>query len=180
MTTKKIGSAIEAATRLMAGVDLHPNSLLWKKYKTHPILSREVFVTPGKPIVTHDRPPGIQETYFQPTAATLIYGTRDAVLVDAFMMIEQANALFLADWVATKGKILTTIYITHGHGDHWFGVGTLLERFPNARAVATLSTVKMMHQNASPRPRSIGLEPRISGSDSGQARDRGRARRKCD
>ena len=56
----------------------------------------------------------------------------------------------MADWVASKGKNLTTIYITHGHGDHWFGVGTLLERFPNARVVATPDTVKVMRQNASP------------------------------
>src|SRR5438132_1760721 len=73
---------------------------------------------------------------------------RDAVLVDGFMTIKQANAL--ADWVAAKGKNLTTIYITHGHGDHWFGIGTLLERFPNARAVATPNVVKVMSQNASP------------------------------
>ena len=57
------------------------------------------------------------------------------MLVDAFMTVTQANAL--ADWVAAKGKNLTTIYITHRHGDHWFGVGTLLERFPNATPVAT-------------------------------------------
>jgi glyoxylase-like metal-dependent hydrolase (beta-lactamase superfamily II) len=81
-------------------------------------------------------------------AATLIYGARDAVLVDAFMTVKQANAL--ADWVAARGKNLTTIYITHGHGDHWFGVGTLLERFPHAKAVATPNAVKVMRQNASP------------------------------
>ena len=113
-----------------------------------PILNWEVFVTPGIPIVTPDRPPGVQETYFQAMASTLIYGIRDTVLVDAFMTIKQANAL--ADWVASKGKNLTTIYVTHGHGDHWFGVGTLLERFPNARVVATPDTVKVMRQNASP------------------------------
>jgi glyoxylase-like metal-dependent hydrolase (beta-lactamase superfamily II) len=56
----------------------------------------------------------------------------------------------LADWVASKNKNLTTIYITHGHGDHWFGVGTLLKRFPNARVVATPNTIKVMRQNASP------------------------------
>jgi len=61
------------------------------------------------------------------------------VLVDAYMTTKQANTL--ADWVASKGKHLTTIYITHGHGDHWFGVGTILERFPNARVVATPNTV---------------------------------------
>jgi glyoxylase-like metal-dependent hydrolase (beta-lactamase superfamily II) len=64
------------------------------------------------------------------------------------MTTKQANSL--ADWVASKGKNLTTIYITHGHGDHWFGVGTLLERFPKAKVVATPNTVKVMHGNASP------------------------------
>lgn len=112
------------------------------------VLNWQVFVTPGIPIVTPDRPPGVRETYFQAMASTLIYGIRDAVLVDAFMTIKQANAL--ADWVASKEKDLTTIYITHGHGDHWFGVGTLLERFPNARTVATPNAVKVMRQNASP------------------------------
>jgi glyoxylase-like metal-dependent hydrolase (beta-lactamase superfamily II) len=82
----------------------------------------DVFVTPGIPIVARDKPPGVQETYFQAMASTLIHGVRDAVLVDAFMTVEQASAL--ADWVTSRGKNLTTIYITHGHGDHWFGVGT--------------------------------------------------------
>ncbi len=113
------------------------------------VLRWGVFVTPGLPIVTRDKPPGIRETFFQATASTLIYGARDAVLVDAFMTVAQANAL--ADWVAAKRKNLTTIYITHGHGDHWFGLGTLLERFPKAKAVATPNAVKEMHGNASPQ-----------------------------
>src|SRR6266404_6373523 len=66
------------------------------------VLTWEVFVTPGIPIVTADRPPGVRETYFQAMASTLIYGIRDAVLVDALMTAEQAHAL--ADWVASKGK----------------------------------------------------------------------------
>jgi len=107
----------------------------------------DVFVTPGIPIVTPDKPPGVRETYFQAMASTLIYGVRDAVLVDAFMTVRQANVL--ADWVAARGKNLTTIYITHGHGDHWFGAGTLFERFPNARVVATPNVVKVMRQHAS-------------------------------
>ena len=105
-------------------------------------------MTPGLPIVVRDKPPGVRETFFQATAATLIYGERDAVLVDAFMTAAQASGL--ADWVAAKRKNLTTIYITHGHGDHWFGLGTLLERFPKAKAVATPDAVKEMHGNASP------------------------------
>ena len=111
------------------------------------VLTWEVFVTPGIPIVTADRPPGVRETYFQAMASTLIYGATDAVLADAFMTVKQANAL--ADWVASKNKNLTTIYVTHGHGDHWFGIGTLLERFPNAKAVASADAVTVMRQNAS-------------------------------
>jgi glyoxylase-like metal-dependent hydrolase (beta-lactamase superfamily II) len=112
-------------------------------------LSWEVFVTPGIPIAQAERPEGMQATYFQPMASTLIYGENDAVLVDTFMTVEQANGL--ADWIASKNKNLTTIYITHGHGDHWFGVGTILKRFPNARVVATPNTIKVMQGNASPQ-----------------------------
>ena len=110
-------------------------------------LNWDVFITPGIPIVTSDLPPGMKQAMFQAIASTLIYGKRDAVLVDAFMTVKQADAL--VDWVA-KGKNLTTIYITHGHGDHWFGMGALFERFPNARAVATPNVVKVMLQHASP------------------------------
>ena len=112
-------------------------------------LQYEVYVTPGIPIVTPDRPPNVSETFFQAMASTLVYGERDAVLVDAFLTVKQASAL--ADWVASKGKNLTTIYITHGHGDHWFGAGSLLERFPNAKIVATHDTVDVMRQNSSPQ-----------------------------
>ena len=116
-------------------------------------LNWDVFVTPGIPIAAKDLPPGVREARFQAMAATLIHGERDAVLVDAFMTVEQANAL--ADWVETKARNVTTVYITHGHGDHWFGLGTLLERFPNARAVATSGTVAMMRLNASPEVLSL-------------------------
>ncbi|HET8946801.1 MAG TPA: MBL fold metallo-hydrolase [Candidatus Polarisedimenticolia bacterium] len=111
-------------------------------------LKYDVFVTPGVPVATTDLPEGIKEARFQAMAATLVHGDRDAVLVDAFLSVEQAGRL--ADWVTSKGKNLTTIYITHGHGDHWFGVGTLLERFPRAKAVATPGTVKVARVHASP------------------------------
>jgi len=130
------------------------------------VLHWDVFVTPGIPIVTRDKPPGIRETFFQAMASTLIYGVRDAVLVDAFMTVEQAGTL--ADWVAARGRNLTSIYITHGHGDHWFGVGTLLERFPDARVVATPNTVRTMRQNGSPE----ALERVWKASFPGQIPDR--------
>ncbi|MGC2387371.1 MAG: hypothetical protein WA460_09855, partial [Nitrososphaeraceae archaeon] len=77
-------------------------------------LNWDVFVTPGIPIATNDLPPDMKQVMFQAIASTLIYGKRDAVLVDAFMTVKQADAL--VDWVAASGKNLTTIYTTHGHG----------------------------------------------------------------
>src|SRR5258705_5930968 len=118
-----------------------------EKISENALLNWDVFVTPGLPIVARDLPPGVREANFQAMASTLIYGVRDAVLVDAFMTVKQANAL--ADWVAARGKNLTTVYITHGHGDHWFGLGPLLERFPNAKADAMPNAVKVMRQHAS-------------------------------
>jgi len=70
------------------------------------------------------------------------------VLVDTFLTSEQARAL--TDWVAESGKNLTAIYITHGHGDHFFGLVPLLERFPHARAIATPKIVEAMERQLSP------------------------------
>jgi glyoxylase-like metal-dependent hydrolase (beta-lactamase superfamily II) len=109
----------------------------------------EVFVTPGIPAKTRNLPPGTAQLLWSPTSATLIYGKRDAVLIDALLTIAQAHSL--GEWVATHRKHLTTIYLTHGHGDHCFGAGTLLQRFPDARLVATPEVVEMMRQQVSPQ-----------------------------
>jgi glyoxylase-like metal-dependent hydrolase (beta-lactamase superfamily II) len=53
---------------------------------------------------------------------------------------EQAHAL--ANWVVASGKNLTTICAPHGHGDHFFGTITVLERFPGARFVALPDVIK--------------------------------------
>ena len=42
----------------------------------------------------------------------------------------------LIDRIVASGTTLTTIYVTHAHADHYFGLERLLERFPAARAVA--------------------------------------------
>ncbi len=121
----------------------------------------DVFVTPGIPTVTSDLPPGTKQRMFSPTSSTLIYGKRDAVLVDAFLTVEQAGAL--VDWVEAHGKNVTTIYATHGHGDHFFGANTVLERFPGTRFVATPDVVKTMRQQASPQFLASFWNPRFPG-----------------
>jgi len=45
------------------------------------------------------------------------------VLVDAMMTVAEAEAL--ADWVALHDRNLETIYITHAHFDHFYGLGIL-------------------------------------------------------
>ena len=39
---------------------------------------------------------------------------------------------------------MTDIFVTHGHGDHWFAAGLLAERF-GARVVASAGTIAQMH-----------------------------------
>src|SRR6266403_2691336 len=110
-------------------------------------LNWDVVVAPGIPIVTDDLPPGIKQRMFSPVSSTLISGKRDAVLVDALLTVEQAVAL--VDWIAASGKNLTTIYATHGHADHFFGVNTIQKKFPKARFLATREVIAVMQKQAS-------------------------------
>jgi glyoxylase-like metal-dependent hydrolase (beta-lactamase superfamily II) len=90
--------------------------------------------------ITRDLPEGDNEDLRWVTnSATLILGERDAVLVDSFTTIEQNEALI--QWVNEHDRRLTHVYLTHGHGDHVYGIGQLLEAFPSARAVATAGTL---------------------------------------
>jgi glyoxylase-like metal-dependent hydrolase (beta-lactamase superfamily II) len=90
--------------------------------------------------LTRDLPAGDNEDLRWVTnSATLIYGDRDAVLVDTFTTTEQNERLI--DWVKGQGRDLTHVYLTHGHGDHVYGIGQLLAAFPGARAVATAGTI---------------------------------------
>jgi glyoxylase-like metal-dependent hydrolase (beta-lactamase superfamily II) len=86
---------------------------------------------------------------FSPMASTLIYGSEDAVLTDPGMTEDQARAL--GDWVAARNRNLTDIFVTHGHGDHWFAAGLLAERF-GTRVVASAGTIAQMHGNVAARP----------------------------
>ncbi len=93
--------------------------------------------------------PNGEPKQFSPMASTLIYGSQDAVLTDPGLTMDQANAL--GNWVAQKQRNLTDIFITHGHGDHWFAAGVLAERF-GARIIATGGTIAQMHVNVAARP----------------------------
>ncbi len=99
-------------------------------------LTIEVYTTPGRPFASAATPqgPGDLPTW-SPSSATLIYGDHDAILVDTLITYDQVDAL--ADWIQAKGRPLSRIYITHGHGDHWLGLARLTQRFPGATGLAT-------------------------------------------
>lgn len=92
---------------------------------------------------TEDAPPGKDELKWVANTCTLICGTREALLVDAFL--SEAQTSELADWIAASGLRLSTIYITHAHADHFFGLKLLRDRFPDARAIAAAPVVNAMH-----------------------------------
>ncbi|KAA8643948.1 MBL fold metallo-hydrolase [Aspergillus tanneri] len=83
---------------------------------------------------------------WSPISCTLIYSAKEAVLVDTPITIKQTRDLIA--WIEriAPGRKLSYIYITHGHGDHFFGLPLLTQRFPETQPVATEATVRHMRQ----------------------------------
>lgn len=71
--------------------------------------------------------------------STLIIGQRDILLIDPQFSLSEAHKL-AAEILETK-KNLATIYSTHAHPDHLFGLAVLKQAFPNAKIVALPATV---------------------------------------
>jgi glyoxylase-like metal-dependent hydrolase (beta-lactamase superfamily II) len=113
-------------------------------------LSVNVFTAPEKAMVGERVRPFGPPPAFDAMTSTLIFGENDAVLVDAMATVAEAEAL--ANWVALHHRNLTTIYITHGHFDHFAGLSVLLRRFPDARAIATPKSVELMRNQSDLMP----------------------------
>src|ERR1700731_2546499 len=144
----RIHSASAVANSGIANVSQPKKELTMTALDTTNTDLRWDVLTIKRPGLSRDLPAGKEELAWVANSSTLIYGERDAVLVDTFLTIEQSQTLL--DWVVASGKNLTAIYVTHGHGDHFFGLASLLERFPRAKAVATPEIVKAMHEHLSP------------------------------
>ena len=113
-------------------------------------LAYEVFVNDPPP--QDGVLPNGEPKRFSPQASTLIYGSEDAVLTDPGLTAGQARAV--GDWVAGKRRNLTDIFITHGHGDHWFAAGC----WPTSSGPASSRPPALSRRcgRASPRGRCYG------------------------
>ena len=117
-------------------------------------LRASVYVAPPIPF---NLPKGRIGTW-SPISSTLIIGTKEAVLVDTPITASQNEQL--ADWVEEQlrpkvsnapTKKLKTLYITHGHFDHWAGIGYFKKRFPDLKVVATAGTIQHMKDSIEPK-----------------------------
>jgi glyoxylase-like metal-dependent hydrolase (beta-lactamase superfamily II) len=76
-------------------------------------------------------------------ASVIVMGENDAVLIDAQWTLSNAHRLIAE--IAETGKHLKTIYVTHAHPDHYFGLGIIAEAFPSARVTALASVARTIN-----------------------------------
>lgn len=79
-------------------------------------------------------------------SSTLVTGQREALLVNA--QFSTTDAARLVEIIRASGKTLTTIYISHGDPDFYFGLETLVAAFPDAQVLATPTTIAYMQKTA--------------------------------
>jgi glyoxylase-like metal-dependent hydrolase (beta-lactamase superfamily II) len=72
--------------------------------------------------------------------STLIYGEKDAVLIDASQLL--SDSYKMASEILKMRVNLTHIYVSHFHPDHHFGLHVLHFAFPDAKIVALPLSVK--------------------------------------
>lgn len=86
--------------------------------------------------------------------STLVTGDKDAILIDA--QFDRADAHRLVAEILEAKKNLTTVYITHGHPDHYFGLEVIHQAFPKAKLVALPKTVEEIKKTAAGKVKQWG------------------------
>ena len=71
--------------------------------------------------------------------STMIIGEKDMLVIDPQFSLSEAHKL--AAEILESKKHLATIYSTHPHPDHLFGLAVLKQAFPDAKIVALPATV---------------------------------------
>jgi len=127
---------------------LHPHlkALAMRKLRTALLLSLALAGLAGAAQATEAVQPLKLDIYnpgdkgIFPVASVLVEGAHDAVLIDA--QFAKGDAQKLVEKIKASGRHLTTIYISHGDPDYYFGLDVLHAAFPDAKIVASKPTVE--------------------------------------
>lgn len=96
-----------------------------------------VFAASAEPLRLEVYNPGEKAIFA--VSSELLVGQREAMLIDA--QFSRADAEQLVKRIQASGKTLSTIYISHGDPDFYFGLDVLKAAFPEAKILATAQTV---------------------------------------
>ncbi|WP_300685735.1 MBL fold metallo-hydrolase [Chryseobacterium sp.] len=74
--------------------------------------------------------------------STIIYGEKDAVLIDAQFQKQYAEQLVKE--IKATGKNLKTVFISHSDPDFYFGLDVIRKAFPSAKIISTAQTAYLI------------------------------------
>ncbi len=77
-----------------------------------------------------------------PITSTLVYGDKDAILIDAQFQKQYAEELVKE--IKATGKNLKTVFISHSDPDFYFGLDVIKKAFPNVRIISTAQTAYLI------------------------------------
>ena len=79
-------------------------------------------------------------------ASVIVSGKTDAILIDAQFTLADAEAV--AKKIKDSGKKLTTIYVSHGDPDFYFGLEVFKKYFPDVTTYASPATIEHIKATA--------------------------------
>lgn len=79
-----------------------------------------------------------------PVSSTLIVGQTEVVLIDT--QFQNNDALELMKLIKATGKKLTSIYISHGEPQFYFGTEVIMREYPDCNVYATRETIRRIRK----------------------------------
>lgn len=77
-----------------------------------------------------------------PITSTIIYGEKDALLIDAQFQKQYAEQLVKE--IKATGKNLKTVFISHSDPDFYFGLDVIRKAFPDVKIISTAQTAYLI------------------------------------
>lgn len=77
-----------------------------------------------------------------PITSTIIYGDKDAILIDAQFQKQYAEELVKE--IKATGKSLKTVFISQSDPDFYFGLDVIKKAFPNVKIISTAQTAYLI------------------------------------